>query len=205
MAMIADESDNRIFHETELFRFVQKISQPGVQHGYFPGIKRTGMLQLSFGQIVKLMGVKTEDHFGPIIPGIIHVHVVLWRVPGFMGIKAVNTKKERFTLFIVFFQPSNGGTEYLRRQVIFFSPPQLFASEVTGHQPGGGGVSIHLGGEIFFNVDGILGAGTIEVVFLPTDPAPFAETPVEIHAWLEHVINIGDKGSCVSPPLKNFR
>ena len=189
-AVVRGEDDGRVFPQPEIIELLKQASDPAVHKGHFARIEGADPRQVLPADVLAANTVAEERT----VEG--EVVVVLLReaqrgIPRLVGIEHLDPEQERLVGGVVL-QPRHGPTARLRAEVVVLRLPMARVHKVLARQE----VILltaHVFGHVPCGIDGSAGPGLPPVGFLPADPFPGIERPVEVEVRLEKVRAVHDE------------
>ena len=106
VAVIRHQQDHRIVFETRQLNQRKELAQPAIDHRHLTGVERPDMLCLALAHDILDKAVARVDQIVALVAGIVHIDIVLRRIPRLVRVPRVDPQKELFAL-VVLLQPVN--------------------------------------------------------------------------------------------------
>jgi len=200
-AVVGGEDDDGIVEQVELFDGLEETADAVVAESDFGGIEVADDRQVVGANVLVAYAVAEEV---PFIGVVVAVHFLEagWGVPGFVGVEHVEPEHKGFVAS-VFLEPLSGGVAGPGAEVVVLGFSVLCIHEVLAHVAVVAFVP-QVGRHVFFGIEFFLGAASIAVRFLASDPLPAVEAAVEVVSRFEVVVGIDYEGGGEAVLVEDF-
>src|SRR5829696_5838844 len=92
--VVGEEYEEGVVEEVQLFHLVQKATEPAVRHRHLARVEGTHPPDLPPAKVI-VAPVDGRERLGAVITLIVHIYILIWRVPRRVRVVAVHRKEER--------------------------------------------------------------------------------------------------------------